>query len=336
MRKLPAAAFARAKAYIQQHCAAIDQAWYRYHFESESTEDFLRVLADYQAENGGFGGLVHEFEYQGPCLKCTEHAFRYLYYLKEKPAADHPVIQNMMRYVLERYRPELGHWGELLAPGVNDGLHVWWWTYGEDSYPHCDSEDERIRAYDPNGQAALAAFVALYSELVPAELYQDIIRYPVEKVLRYYDQSSPWFDGSPVEPDGRPEYAVPYNIKCLQQFCDCLKDRALAGRLSAILCQHPTASMDLNLDAWNHAYLETACDVVSRPDSFLYPAAKAEVDRALDALIDQQSPDGAWRLPYRFGEEAGFRVLEAAFDAHITALYLAELQRFDRIESSAL
>ena len=144
----------------------MDRAWFRYQFEHEDTEAFLRVLAAHQYDNGGFGGLVHEFEYQGPCLKCTEHAFRYLYYLKEKPPAAHPLIQRMMGYVLERYRPEIGEWGQLLEPEVNDGCHVWWWTYEKDERSY-GGFDERVRAYNPNGQAALAAFVALYGELVP-------------------------------------------------------------------------------------------------------------------------------------------------------------------------
>jgi hypothetical protein len=38
------------------------------------TPSRLDVLAQYQHENGGFGGLVYEFAYQGACLKCTEHA----------------------------------------------------------------------------------------------------------------------------------------------------------------------------------------------------------------------------------------------------------------------
>lgn len=75
--------FLKAKEAIFSGGSDVDRAWFRYQFEHEDTEAFLRVLAAHQYDNGGFGGLVHEFEYQGPCLKCTEHAFRYLYYLKE-------------------------------------------------------------------------------------------------------------------------------------------------------------------------------------------------------------------------------------------------------------
>ena len=43
----------------------------------------MEALAKYQHENGGFGGLDYEFEYQGPCLKCTEHAIEYILNLKD-------------------------------------------------------------------------------------------------------------------------------------------------------------------------------------------------------------------------------------------------------------
>lgn len=256
MLKLTKPAFDKAKEYIFSNATPIEKAWFRYNFEESDTNAFMEELAKYQFDNGGFGGLVYEFEYQGPCLKCTEHAFRYIYYLKDKPKAEHPVIQKMMRYVLECYHPETGCWGELLEPEVNDSLHVWWWTYGEDEHQPTDDFDERVKQYNPNGQAALAAFVALYSELVPEDLYKDIIRYPIEKILRYYDNNSP------LRLDSDTEYFTdvaksPYNMKCLQQFCDCLKDKKLATRLKNILRQDPTACMELDESVWGNGYHET-------------------------------------------------------------------------------
>lgn len=97
----------------------------------------------------------------------------------------------MMKYLLDRYIPEVGSWGDLYEPGINDGAHVPWCGYsGEENAPIPD-EDERILKYSPNRHSVLAAFVAQYSELVPEELYRDIIKYPIEKILRYYDKASP-------------------------------------------------------------------------------------------------------------------------------------------------
>jgi len=314
MQKLAHDNFIKARNYIFARSDDIDRAWFRYNFEGGDTAAFMGALAEYQREDGGFGGLAHEFEYQGSCLKCTEHAFRYIFYLKEKPSADHPVVRKMMRYVLERYRPEIGCWGELLEPGVNDGAHVRWWTYPDGDVTPIAYLDERIKKYNPNGEAALAAFVALYSEIVPEKLYQDIIKYPVEHILRNCN-----------------DIGTPYNLKCYQQFVKCLPDKPLADKLAAVLCQNPSACMQLDFAAWERGYEELPCNVVDTPDSVVYPAVRDLVDASLDYLIKQQSGNGAWPLTWRFGKDERFRRLEADYEAHLTMLILAELGRFGRI-----
>lgn len=217
-------------------------------------------------------------------------------------------------------------------PGVNDGVHVPWWGYNEDEYPPIADENERILKYNPNGHAALAAFIALYSELVPEDFYRDIIKYPVEKILRYYDEASPLFRTSSTDGVINGDIATPYNLKCFQQFVDCLKDKPLFEKLAGILCQHPTACMQLDFVKWKQGYEELPCDVVNTPESVVYLAVKDLVDDSIGYLIRQQKEDGGWHLNFRFGEGEAFRKLEADFEAHLTMLILAELGRFGRID----
>ena len=332
MSKLTHENFLKARDFIFANADDITKAWFIYNFEDGDSAAFMKVLEKHQHENGGFGGLLYEFDYQGPCLKCTEHAFRYMFYLKEKPSIHDPVIQKMMEYILERYRPDFGRWGELLVPEVNDGMHVRWWTYPDcDITPKADV-DERIKYYKPNGEAALAAFVALYHELVPEELYEDIIRYPVEHILRYYDENSPLFGKSARGDHGKNDIETPYNLKCYQQLIKCLPDKELADRLAAIVSQNPTACMQLDYSAWDNGYEELPCDVVETPDSIVYPVVKQVVDDSLDHLIKRQSDDGAWHLTWRFGEDERFRKMERLYETNYTMLVLARLGRFDRIE----
>ena len=333
MDKLTRENFMKARDFILSNGDNVTSAWSRYCFEDSGPDAFLQVLAGHQHENGGFGGLVYEFEYQGPCLKCTEHAFRYLFYMKEKPSPNHPMIRKMMQYVLARFRPELGCWGELLEPGVNDGMHVPWWTYPDCEISPMADVDERISHYKPNGEAALAAFVAFYAELVPEELYKEILRYPVEHILRYYDENSPLFGKSARHDHGKNDIETPYNLKCYQQFVKCLQDRALADRLAAILCQNPTACMELNYSEWENTYAELPCDVVETPDSVVYPAVKDVVDASLAYLVKRQSSDGAWHLTWSFGADERFRSMERRYEANYSLLVLTRLQRFNMIDS---
>ena len=332
MIKLSHKSFIKARDYIFTHGDDITRAWFKYNFEGCNTDEFMKALAKYQHENGGFGGLMYEFEYKGPCLKCTEHAFRYIFYLKDRPSVEHPVIQNMVKYVLERYRPEIGCWGELLEPGVNDGAHVRWWTYPDGEVTPIADYDERIKNYNPNGEASFAAMVALYSELVPQEIYEDIIRYPVQHILRYYDEKSPLFGKSARRDHGRNDIESPYNLKCYQVFTKCLPDKVLADRLTAILCQNPTACMQLDYSTWENGYQELPCDVVETPESIVYPAVKDVVEDSIDYLINRQGEDGAWHLTWSFGADERFRKMETLYEANYTMLVLARLGRFNRID----
>lgn len=136
--------FIKARDYLYAYSDDINRAQFRYNFENNDSDTFMDVLAKYQHENGVFDGLVYEWEYNGPILKDTEHAFRYIFYLKDKPSAGHQVIKKMMKYLHDRYCPDIGHRGSMDEPGVNDGAHVPWRKYNEDEYPPITDENERF------------------------------------------------------------------------------------------------------------------------------------------------------------------------------------------------
>ena len=122
MLKLKKENFIKAQNYVFANGDDINRAWFRYLFEDNNTDAFLNVLAKYQYESGGFGGIYYEFDYQGACLKSTETAIKYILNLKEKPSENHPLIQNMMKYILGLYIPEIGNWGEDTKPIETEDL----------------------------------------------------------------------------------------------------------------------------------------------------------------------------------------------------------------------
>ena len=148
MLKLTHKNFAKAREFIFANGDAINRAWFRYHFEDSNTDAFMAVLAQYQHDCGGFGGLCDEFEYQGPCLKSTEIAISYIFGLSEKPPAGHPVIQKMMMYILDQYIPHIGNWGEPFVPEINEYPHVPWSNYRGSTPPPMQDDEERIKKSD--------------------------------------------------------------------------------------------------------------------------------------------------------------------------------------------
>jgi hypothetical protein len=323
MHKLTRENFIKARDFIFAHSDDINRAWFRYNFEGGDTDAFMDTLAEYQREDGGFGGIFYEFDYQGSCLKSTEVAIFYIINLKEKPPATHPVIQKMMKYILERYHPEIGNWGESAVPEVNDGVYCHWVRYRGEVISPIEDEDERIRRYDANEKVCFAAFVALYSELVPKELYKDIIKYPTEYILRYYDENSPEY--------GKVQLSH-YDFEYFQWFVSCLKDKDTADKLTSILRQNPTAFMELDFAKSDNDYVHLPCDAIDSPNNIIYPAVKKLADESLSYRINQQSDDGRWPLGWSFGESEGLRKLQVLYEAHLSMKMLAKLGRFGRIE----
>ena len=329
MLKLTRENFIKARDYIFTRSDDINRAWFRYNFEDGDTSAFMDALVKYQRKDGGFGGLDYEFDYQGSCLKCTEHAIGYILNLKKRPSADHPVIHNMMKYILERYVPEIGNWGlEVVVPEVNDGVHCQWARYRGTVLTPIENDDERIKNYDANEKVCFAAFVALYSELVPDELYRDIIKYPTEYILRYYDEKSPDYNRDIFDKGS------PYDFEYFQWFVPCLKDRNMAERLTSILRQDPTAFMELDYTKSDNAYVHLPCDWIDSPDNIIYSAVKDLVDESLTYRIKQQSDDGRWPLGWAYGENEGFRKLQILYEAFRTMKMLAKLKHFGRIENA--
>ncbi|MCL2212826.1 MAG: hypothetical protein FWB93_03240 [Oscillospiraceae bacterium] len=328
MQKLTRENFDKARNFIITNGDEISCAWFNYHFVDNNVDVFMNVLAKYQHDCGGFGGLGYEFEYQGPCLKCTEIAIGYILGLNEKPSANHSVIQKMMVYILDQYIPEIGNWGEPFVPELNDYPHCSWSNYRGSTPPTMEDDEEKIKKYEANEKVCHAAFVALYSEIVPQALYSEIIKYPTQHILRYWDENSPEFNREIRDK------AYPYDFEYALWFVQCLKDNAFADKLKAILSQNPTAAWELNFAKSNSDYVHLPCDFgVTSPDSFLYPVVKDLVDDSLTVRMNQQADDGHWPWGWSFGESDEMQRLQLKSNVIRAIDMLVKLKRFDRIES---
>ena len=323
MQKLTREKFYMARDYIYANANDIQRAWYRYHFEDGNANAFMDVLARYQHENGGFGGLSDEFEYQGSCLKCTEHAFFYIHKLNEKPSATHPVIQKMMKYVMERYIPEIGNWGAVEVPEINDGVHCRWARFRGNDITPIESEDERINQYGANEHACFAGFIAYYSEIVPEELYQDIIKYPIEHILRYWDENSPDYKKEIFDKGSA------YDFEYFQWFVSCLKDKDIKEKLTAILRQNPTAFVKLDFTKAETEYVHLPSDsAINSTDTVI----KQLVEDSLTYRMNRQSENSMWPLGWSYGDSEGLRKLQAISDVTHTINMLITLRQHDKIE----
>ncbi|MDD4414764.1 MAG: hypothetical protein PHR14_09535 [Oscillospiraceae bacterium] len=111
-----------------------------------------------------------------------------------------------------------------------------------------------------------------------------------------------------------------------------MKDKVIADKLTAILCQNPTAFMELDCTKSDADYVHLPCDSVNSPDNIVYPVVKDAVDNSLGYRIKQQSADGRWPLGWSFGKDERLVKLQTQYEAFRTMEMLAKLKRFGRIE----
>ncbi len=90
----------------------------------------------------------------------------------------------------------------------------------------------------------------------------------------------------------------------------CLKDKDIADKLTAILCQNPTSFMELDFTKSDNDYAHLPCDAIGSPDNIIYPAVKDLVVASLEYRMKQQSDDGRWPLGWSHGE--GRRIPQVA------------------------
>ena len=103
-------------------------------------------------------------------------------------------------------------------------------------------------------------------------------------------------------------------------------------KLTSILCQNPTAFMELDFAKSENNYVHLPCDVVSSPNSIIYPVVKDLVLDSLEYRMKQQSDDGRWPLDWSFGDSESLHTLQIKYEAYRTLVMLEKLDRFGMVE----
>ncbi len=317
MLKLARDRFEAARDFMRTAAQDIDAALFEHHFEGRTREDVAAVLATYQNPDGGFGTLTYDMESPCSCLKHSESACRYLFRL-DLPE-DHPIIGNLMTYLLALYDPETGLWDDLLVPEVNDYPHAPWWTFPAATQPIPRTRGELVAQYDPNTYAALAAFVLKYRSLVPDDragysLVEAITSVPLEKTRSGADFS-------------------PYDALSLNYLFNELGDEEERaelldilignGRLVELLGPGPLVGED----AYKLVHL------IDSPEHRHYPEYRSYVDQTLDHLIGVQQADGTWQPNWHWGDDEVWARVERRLKGSLTVQFLWALHRFGRLAS---
>lgn len=296
--KLTPEKFTQAETLIRSSGRELDQRLFDFHFQNGPAEAVLNALAAYQNEDGGFGhALEPDFRLPTSSPMATSVAFQVM--VAVDAAADHPLVQDGIRYLLSTYHKEGGYWPKTPA-AVNDYPHAPWWHVGDNPIP-----DEEAW---PNPTIELIGYLYRYDSLVPAEFLAEVTaraQQNLNALTLFADRYSLlcWLRAVPELPS---LLRTPAEAKIRDTFASWYPF-------------NPDTLHELNLLAF-----------APSPDSLLALMYSQVMRPQLDALVQAQEEDGGWSPAWAWGQyEDMWTVARGEWRGRITLENLLTLVTWD-------
>ncbi|WP_028612591.1 hypothetical protein [Paenibacillus harenae] len=160
--KLSFEKFEAAKNYLMKNGRDLEQELFRFHFEKGSSQALLRVLSNYQGEDGGFKNMGEGHPIYTNAMD-TSMAFQYL---SEVGATSRDeIVQKGIQYIVDSYDCSLKCW----HPRPNETSSRW----------------------GDNPGAELVGFLFEYRDLVPNDFLEAVTETPLSSIRnpkKTYDQ----------------------------------------------------------------------------------------------------------------------------------------------------
>lgn len=299
--------WSRAQAFMTTAARPLDQARFAYHFAGGSVEDVYKHLAPFQNADGGFGhALEPDLRLAESSALATSVALQSLRTVQAP--ADHPLVRNVMRYVVNTYDAVQQRW-QIVPASVMDAPHAPWWEF--------DAElPQRFGQFLANPRAELLGYCYDYSALVPSELIEQL----TPAVLTHLERA--------------PDEMEMHDLLCYARL---LETRSLPGNVRAPLLAKLTRVVDSVVEREPQRWAEYGLQpltIVSTPQS-PFAALLADVIPAnVDFLIAQQHADGSWGPNWTWGGSypETWPSAEQDWKSALTLSTLQRLHAFRRIE----
>ena len=304
MRKLSRTAYQEVVDHLRAHARPLEQARLAFHLEGDSPRKVLMALAPFQNEDGGFGrGLEPDVRLHASSVIATTIALQTL--RATGIDSDQTMVAAAARYLIANYDETVGTWINV-PPHVDDAPHAPWWTYQPDA----------AAQYQPNPSAEIAGYLVERAALFPTPL--------VARALA--DAKAPLA--------ARPDPLEMHDFLCYLRLLE-------SPRLDAD--SHALILERLQTDAaqrvkpepgdWTEYGLKPL-DVVSSPDSPLYPSLRTGVERQLDHEIGRLESTGmiAPNWSWDFIAADSWAEAQREWTGVLTLDLLLKLRIFDRLE----
>ena len=296
----------KAKDFIFTSARPLEQALYRYHFESGSREDVWKALEHFQNSDGGFGhALEPDMRAPESSALATSHVLEILRELQTP--ADHPLVKKAIAYLVTTYDREKGVW-RILPKTTDSSPHAPWWNQ--------DRLEETFDHFLSNPRPELVGYLYTYSDLVPAELKARILA----DVLMHLGSLPNSVDGDV--------------LLCYLRLYDTENLPAdTRERLEAKLPRMVAASVKTDPEKWGSYCLKPLWAIPS-PDTPFAEESREALEKHLDYEIEQQCSDGSWTPHWTWGEvfPEDWKIAEREWRGIIIVKTLRALSNFGRLQ----
>jgi hypothetical protein len=303
---LGAPALAQARAFIVNRARPLEQARFRFLFESGQADDVLHELAAFQNDDGGFGQAL-EPDARGPVSTpvATQHAFALFRELGTGP--EHPMVMRAVAYLVESYDRHRQLW-EIVPPEIEAAPHAPWWTYAGimDTFHGC-----RL-----NPTAGLLGALQDYPTLVDQDLRDELTRVVLKRLAERR---------AALESD---------ELRSVVWLAECER---LDPTLREEVRGHAAASIGMvELDPVRWAdYRLQPLEVAPFPSAFLTGVLDpTAIQRNLDYWVRLQQTDGGWPITWSWADvdEQAWACAEAEWRGQVTVERLVTLRAYFRLE----
>jgi hypothetical protein len=288
----------------------LERALFEYRFEGAAVEAVLDALALFQNDDGGFGrALEPDLRTPSSSALATGIGLRMLRELN--CLADHPMVREAVAYLITTYDDEARVW-RVAAPDTNMFPHAPWW-HDEDG-----SLARRFDGFRIIPRALIVGLLQHYSTLVPPAWLDEV----TEETVRCIEMVEVLGEGGGSDLQYAISLAEAKNLP--QQYAKRLEAR-IRKAVPAVVVRDPAK--------WD-SYCITPLRIVPSPQSFGAGLIPDELQRHLDYQIAHQTPEGAWKPTWSWGNSYPevWAQVELEWCGHLTLEALAQLRAFGRIE----
>ncbi|MDP4146878.1 MAG: hypothetical protein Q8936_20800 [Bacillota bacterium] len=308
MKKLSEAAFYEIRNWVYRNARPLDLALWQYHFEDGSKEAILSALSYYQNSDGGFGNTIDPDNWNPDSTPYNAQIV--IKMLRQIDFIDvmHPIYQGIFRYLENtEHRAEYG-W-IFTIPSNNDYPHGVWWDY--------NAETNKYQSIGVT--TSLSGFILRYGDK-ESKLYKMALSYTEILIER-----------------------LKLTTQCgdmgVSGYCELLEDIEGAGLMDRFDYGYLREKLPcLVRDKINNEkdnFMANPLEFVLSPNSRFYDENKAEVEEALDSIIDQRPALGVWSIPWEWynGNKypKAFAISENWWKAFKAIEKLLQLRSFGRL-----